>query len=268
MISLKNDDLYNNITNNKVYLDIPAFKYEQKMQEIILKKDYNDIFKNMSLQFIKGDHKNINITLLDNNRNLNNDIKEDKRKINKNNIKYDKDSFITELSKLLMKNNREIKNEIKEYVNSEKNLEYIKSLTRSYKKYIINIHNLLVNENIDNVITDEFVLLLCKIYNINLIIYKEDFYKKYEIEKSMDTYVFEKYTKNIKSNKLVNYKLLEDINEIDKFLKNKKEYLENKIIKNMKVEELKKLAINNNILSTQKKAELVEQLINKYNRFN
>ena len=36
----------------------------------------------------------------------------------------------------------------------------------------------------------------------------------------------------------------------------------------MKVEELKKLAINNNILSTQKKAELVEQLINKYNRFN
>ena len=166
MISLKNDDLYNNITNNKVYLDIPKFNYEQKIDAKIVKKNYNNIFQNISLSSIKDKHNSINYILLSNNTNLKNCLKEKEEKINKTNIKYEKESFITELSKLLMKNNREIKNEIKEYVNSGKNLEYIKSLTRSYKKYIINIHNLLVNENIDNIITDELVLLVCKIYNI------------------------------------------------------------------------------------------------------
>ena len=82
---------------------------------------------------------------------------------------YKKDSFINELASLLMKNNRDIRNEIKDFVNSNDNLEYLKELTRSYKKFRINIHNILLNENIDKIITDELLTIICKVYDINII---------------------------------------------------------------------------------------------------
>ena len=78
-----------------------------------------------------------------------------------------------------MKNNREIRNEIKDFVNSTNNQDYLKQLTRSYKKFIIDIHNLLINENLDKLLTDNLLTITSKLYTINIIIFKDNIYKIY-----------------------------------------------------------------------------------------
>ena len=168
-----------------------------------------------------------------------------------------------------MKNNREIRTEIKDFVNSINNQSYLKQLTRSYKKFIIDIHNLLINENLDKVLTDNLLTIICKLYTINIIIFKDNIYKIYKSAETNDYYVFEKHIRNIDRNKYINFKLIElDIDNIDNYLCNKKIYMDEKEFKNLKVDELRILANKNNIVSTQKKSILVGELCNIYNMYN
>ena len=226
METICNSDLYENIVNNKVYLEIPNCKFEQSINSP-KKKNYDTLFDNISLNHIKNINSinsivnydsflNVEITRNNSvdNKTINNTIN------NKTNIidfKFEKNSFINELSKLLMKNNREIRNEIKDFVNSISNQDYLKQLTRSYKKFIIDIHNLLINENLDKVLTDNLLNIISKLYTINIIIFKDNIYKIYKTADTNDYYVFEKHIRKTDRNKYINFKLLElDIDNIDK----------------------------------------------------
>lgn len=272
MVSISNKQLYENININKVYLDIPNSSFEQSINTDNDNKDYNTIFSNISLGHIKNKSgipvSNIQITKNNNEITKNNKINSQNDYNINSNFKFKKDSFIDELSNLLMKNNREIRNEIKEFVNSSKNLEYLKELTRSHKKFIIDIHNLLVNDNIDKIITDNLLIIICKLYNINIIIAKENIYKIYENIDSNDYYVFEKHIKKTETSKYINFKLLDNIENKDDYLKNKKIYKSEKELKNMKIDELRNLANQNNIISTKKKLDLMNELNKIYNIYN
>ena len=280
MESICNSDLYNNIVNNKVYLEIPNCEFEQSINVHTEKKDYNSLFDNISLNYIRNNNSINNLikynsfTDVEITRNNpvvveNKIVRNSNKKNDTKNFRFEKDSFIDELSKLLMKNNKEIRNEIKDFVNSINNQSYLKQLTRSYKKFIIDIHNLLINENLDKVLTDNLLTIICKLYTINIIIFKDNIYKIYKSAETNDYYVFEKHIRNTDRNKYINFKLIElDIDSIDNYLCDKKKYMDEKEFKNMKVDELRILANKNNIVSTQKKSILVEELCNIYNMYN
>lgn len=291
METICNSDLYDNIVNNKVYLEIPNCEFEQSIGIHTEKKDYNSLFDNISLNYIRNNNSINNlikynsftdVEITKNNpsvvenkivRNTNNYVTNKtftkNNKTNTIDFKFEKDSFINELSKLLMKNNREIRNEIKDFVNSTNNQDYLKQLTRSYKKFIIDIHNLLINENLDKLLTDNLLTIISKLYTINIIIFKDNIYKIYKSAETNDYYVFEKHIRNTDRNKYINFKLVElDIDNIDNYLCDKKIYIDEKKFKNMKVDELRVLANKNNIVSTQKKSILVEELCKIYNMYN
>ena len=287
MVLITKEELYNNINNNKVYLDIPQCKYEQSIDSKNNCVDYEKIFNNMSLRFIKNNTTSTSITkniteIIKNNttstsitKNITEIIKNKEVKTNKpytnnktKNIRFEKDSFVEELSKLLMKRNKDIRNEIKDFVISRNNLDYIKTLTRSHKKFIIDINNLLLNENLDKFLTDHLLIVICKIYNINIVIFNNDIYKKYISNEDNDYYVFEKYIKNTEKSKFINYRLDTSIQDINEFVNNKKIYVDHKEFKNMKVDELREYAHKNNIVSTQKKTILLEKLNNIYKIYN
>ena len=155
----------------------------------------------MSLRFIKNNTNSTNSTnSTSSTKNIteiikNKEVKNLKPITNNKNIRFEKDSFVDELSKLLMKRNKEIRDEIKDFVISRENLDYIKTLTRSHKKFIIDINNLLLNDNLDKLLTDHLLIVICNIYNINIVIFKNDIYKKYISNEDNDYYVFEKYIK-------------------------------------------------------------------------
>lgn len=291
METICNSNLYDNIVNNKVYLEIPNCEFEQSIDIHTEKKDYNSLFDNISLNYIRNNNSINNlikynsftdVEITKNNpsvvenkivRNTNNYVTNKtftkNNKTNTIDFKFEKDSFINELSKLLMKNNREIRNEIKDFVNSTNNQDYLKQLTRSYKKFIIDIHNLLINENLDKLLTDNLLTIISKLYTINIIIFKDNIYKNYKSAETNDYYVFEKHIRNTDRNKYINFKLVElDIDNIDNYLCDKKIYIDEKKFKNMKVDELRVLANKNNIVSTQKKSILVEELCKIYNMYN
>lgn len=272
MVSISNKQLYENININKVYLDIPNSIFEQSISNHNKNKDYDSMFNNISLNCIRNKSNipigNIQITKNNNQVITTNKINSQNHHNIDNNFKFKKDSFIDELSNLLMKNNREIRNEIKEFVNSSKNLEYLKKLTRSHKKFIIDIHNLLINDNIDKIITDNLLIIICKLYNINIIILKENIYKIYENTDNKDYYVFEKHIKKTETSKYINFKLLDNIENKDNYLNNKKIYKSEKELKNMKIDELRNLANENNIISIKKKIDLINELNGIYNIYN
>ena len=269
MVLISKEQLYENININKVYLDIPNSNFEQSINNNNnKKKDYDSIFNDISLNYIKNHYQNpiSNIEIKTNNK-----IQSHNDDNYKNNLKFKNDSFLNELSNLLMKNTREIRNEIKNFVNSSENLDYLKKLTRSYKKFIIDIHNLLVNDNIDKIINDNLLIIICKLYNINIIIFKENIYKIYENNNSSDYYIFEKYIINNEyneNNKYINFKLLDSIKNHLHFIKEKKIYKDEKELKNMKIYELRNLANKNNIISRQKKIELINELNKIYKIYN
>lgn len=280
METICNSDLYDNIVNNKVYLEIPNCEFEQSIDIHTEKKDYNSLFDNISLNYIRNNNSinnlikynsftDVEITKNNPNVNENKIVDNTNNKTNTIDFKFEKDSFINELSKLLMKNSREIRNEIKDFVNSTNNQDYLKQLTRSYKKFIIDIHNLLINENLDKLLTDNLLTIISKLYTINIIIFKDNIYKIYKSAETNDYYVFKKHIRNTDRNKYINFKLVElDIDNIDNYLCDKKIYIDEKKFKNMKVDELRVLANKNNIVSTQKKSILVEELCKIYNMYN
>ena len=294
---ISKQDLYNNITNNKVYLNcsINDSKYIQSIGNIGSKPNNDDIFDDICLEYIKNSNNNHENIINNDNDNNNNNIINENENENENendnkiliediivnntkpiikNVKnlneYIDDSFINELSNMMMKDNRELRTELKNYVNN--NLNYIKTLTKFYKKFLIDINNILVQTNIDYHINDNLLNIVVKLYNINILIKKNKIYKLYKINEEDVIYIFNKYSKNINNNKLINYRYdtkisLTDFNEIkeeEKYV----EYIDDKVIKNMKVIELKELCKNKRINEKLKKNDLINELQKYYNKYN
>jgi hypothetical protein len=326
------EELYNNIFQNKIYLDISNNKFVQKqydkLDHIKLNNNIDDIFNKIKLtNYIYND----NLKLINNyNKNIDNNSFEkkqiDTKLINKikedNNIdkfediiknsdkfikKYNRGfldkkyqaNFMTEICELMFIDLNTFKTQIISYINNEENIEYLRSLTKFYKKFKTEISTMLVKKNINEDITDNdnFLKLISKIFDINIIIFKNGLYKLYTNQTNPTEFnLFNKYKLELNKDdkQIIKYyykycKLL-NLNEWEKFKtfniynfyknnitkQNKesnikliiKEYkCVNSIIK-MKVDELKDLSSINNLTTNHKKIDLQNNLLYIYNEFN
>ena len=157
------NDLYHKITNNKIYVDLKNYE----LKENNFKKD--DIFNDMTLSHIKKTNKDENITNLDINYEFKKKQNIKYKPESNNKITYIENSLLNELSKITLLDINEIKEKIKEFTNSSISVDYLKSLSRSYKKLRININNILV-QNLDKHLFNELFLIICKTFDFNIII--------------------------------------------------------------------------------------------------
>lgn len=262
------NNLYEGITNDKIYVDLK--NYEIDIQDT--SNNYDNIFSDMSLNYIRNNNRNNenyqynqNNNLLNISKNIdrkdnkktNTDMKSDKQKTTS--YKFIEDSFLKELSNITFLELNEIKEKIKHYVNSTSTNDYLKTLSRSYKKLRIDINNVLV-KNLDNNLFNELFNIFCKLFDFNIIVIneKKNIYIMFTLDKTLDYYLFNE----IENEKFKNYKFKEVLKEqsIINILKKYNKKLELNKIKQLKVDELKSLAKEYKVNINQKKQDLINDL--------
>ena len=276
------NDIYSNINNNKVFLDLPeSFEIDYKEKEDVFNNiNFKSIMNYKDVNFIKN---NNNVDLL---QNLNktsdksNDKSTDKSSDKSNNkttdkfpnnssgnsikYKFKKNSFFEELSDLVFLDFREIKDCLTDYINCNDGLLYLKELSRFHKKLQRDLNNLLLEQNLDNLLSDDLIKLICKKFNINILIENSNcnIYKIYKIN-SEDFYIFNTF-KNDKNNR--NYKYIKSEKDINLLINNKVEYISEKEINKMNIDELRKLSSKLKI-NKKLKIDIINEIVNTFNKF-
>ena len=276
------NDIYSNINNNKVFLDLPeSFEIDYKEKEDVFNDiNFKSIMNYKDVNFIKN---NNNVDLL---QNLNktsdksNDKSTDKSSDKSNNkttdkfpnnssgnsikYKFKKNSFFEELSDLVFLDFREIKDCLTDYINCNDGLLYLKELSRFHKKLQRDLNNLLLEQNLDNLLSDDLIKLICKKFNINILIENSNYniYKIYKIN-SEDFYIFNTF-KNDKNNR--NYKYIKSEKDINLLINNKVEYISEKEINKMNIDELRKLSSKLKI-NKKFKIDIINEIVNTFNKF-
>ena len=276
------NDIYSNINNNKVFLDLPeSFEIDYKEKEDVFNDiNFKSIMNYKDVNFIKN---NNNVDLL---QNLNktsdksNDKSTDKSSDKSNNkttdkfpnnssensikYKFKKNSFFEELSDLVFLDFREIKDCLTDYINCNDGLLYLKELSRFHKKLQRDLNNLLLEQNLDNLLSDDLIKLICKKFNINILIENSNcnIYKIYKIN-SEDFYIFNTF-KNDKNNR--NYKYIKSEKDVSLLINNKIEYISEKEINKMNIDELRKLSSKLKI-NKKLKIDIINEIVNTFNKF-
>ena len=276
------NDIYSNINNNKVFLDLPeSFEIDYKEKEDVFNDiNFKSIMNYKDVNFIKN---NNNVDLL---QNLNktsdksNDKSTDKSSDKSNNkttdkfpnnssgnsikYKFKKNSFFEELSDLVFLDFREIKDCLTDYINCNDGLLYLKELSRFHKKLQRDLNNLLLEQNLDNLLSDDLIKLICKKFNINILIENSNcnIYKIYKIN-SEDFYIFNTF-KNDKNNR--NYKYIKSEKDINLLINNKVEYISEKEINKMNIDKLRKLS-NKLKINKKLKIDIINEIVNTFNKF-
>ena len=276
------NDIYSNINNNKVFLDLPeSFEIDYKEKEDVFNNiNFKSIMNYKDVNFIKN---NNNVDLL---QNLNktsdksNDKSTDKSSDKSNNkttdkfpnnssensikYKFKKNSFFEELSDLVFLDFREIKDCLTDYINCNDGLLYLKELSRFHKKLQRDLNNLLLEQNLDNLLSDDLIKLICKKFNINILIENSNcnIYKIYKIN-SEDFYIFNTF-KNDKNNR--NFKYIKSEKNINLLINNKLEYISEKEINKMNIDELRKLSSKLKI-NKKLKIDIINEIVNTFNKF-
>jgi len=272
------NDIYSNINNNKVFLDLPeSFEIDYKEKEDVFNNiNFKSIMNYKDVNFIKN---NNNIDLLQNlnkytdkTNNKSNHKSTDKTtdKFSNNSsgnsiqYKFKKNSFFEELSDLVFLNFREIKDCLTDYINCNDGLLYLKELSRFHKKLQRDLNNILLEQNLDNLLSDDLIKLICKKFNINILIENSNcnIYKIYKIN-SEDFYIFNTF-KNDKNNR--NYKYIKAEKDISLLINNKIEYISEKEIKKMNIDELRKLSSKLKI-NKKLKIDIINEIVNTFNKF-
>ena len=276
------NDIYSNINNNKVFLDLPeSFEIDYKEKEDVFNNiNFKSIMNYKDVNFIKN---NNNVDLL---QNLNktsdksNDKSTDKSSDKSNNkttdkfpnnssgnsikYKFKKNSFFEELSDLVFLDFREIKDCLTDYINCNDGLLYLKELSRFHKKLQRDLNNLLLEQNLDNLLSDDLIKLICKKFNINILIENSNcnIYKIFKFN-SEDFYIFNTF-KNDKNNR--NFKYIKSEKNINLLINNKVEYISEKEINKMNIDELRKLSSKLKI-NKKLKIDIINEIVNTFNKF-
>ncbi len=170
------NDIYNKITNNKVYVEIDKSQFDQGEDIMIspeLKRESNYVFD--LLNTFKKPNINKEIS-----RKSDNDINE-----------LIKNSFLYHLSININSEISEIKDNIQKHIN---NNDYIclKEHFNSYKKGIQKINSFLMADDTDQELNDYVLYYLSYIYNKNIVLNNKNIYKIFEYNKSNNILLFKK----------------------------------------------------------------------------
>ena len=245
-MSLTTEFISDNLNNNKVFTEPEHIKINH-----IIYPDVVNILNDISLN-----------NLLYNNNSIikKNENTKEKKKISKS-VKFKKNSFMNELSRTLyyrtkidQDNEGKLKNDILNYVNDIKNKEQLIKCNRFYKKLQIKVNNELnvynTDESLDNL--EEVFMIICNIYNINLLIISDNIYKKFISEEDNIYLVFDKISINLKDDIKKIYKFRDEYENINDIIDNMGLYYNLKELNKMKIKELLKVKSNYNVVSIKK----------------
>ena len=268
------NDIQEKLKNNKIYLEENTIE----VNHITYPKE-NTIFNDILLKNLLKNKYQHNTSLNDINIIQNNiETKKNSTKLKSHN-KISKNTFINELINYLYNRTLldypsigEFKEKFLNFVNNNNTKEYLKSISRSYKRLQFRLNDILNVDNIDEHLDDfpEFIKVICKLFNFNIIIISNNIYKLY---KDNDGYFLIFYREDIKhknENKKM-YKFDNDYNHIIEIISHKNKYYDKKEISKMKLEDLteikRELEKNGIKINSNNKTELVNKLIDVYSSF-
>lgn len=255
-MSLTTKFINDNLNNNKVFTEPEHININH-----IIYPDVINIINDISLKNLLYNNNSI----IKKNENI-----KDKKKINKS-IKFKKNSFMNELSEALYyrtkideDNESKLKNDILNYVNNIKNKDYLIKCNRFYKKLQIKVNNELNVHNTDKSLEnlDEVFMIICNIYNINLLIISDNIYKEF-ISKEENIYlVFDKISINLENDIKKIYKFRDEYENINDLINNMGLYYNLKELNKMKIKELLEVRNNYNVVSI-KKIDIINDIWEK-----
>lgn len=268
------DEIQGNLKNNKIYLEQDTIK----INNIIYENNnsiFNDILlKNLFNYKIKSIILKTSTTEIDYNQETNKDNNNNKEQLQ---LKYKKNTFINELinclhERALLDNPciREFKEIFLDFVNNRETKEYLKTFTRSYKKFQFKINEILNIDNIDEALNyfSELIKVICKCFNIRILIICNDFYKLYENDnQGKICLTFDKVSVKYKEGHKKIYKFNEECDDISNILKDKYRYYDEKEINKLKLEELKLIGKDFKIYDN-KKADIIKKILNICSNFD
>ena len=271
------EDIKKNLKENKIYLE----QVDNQINNIVYSNN-ESIFTNISLKNILNDNLNNDNLNNDNlnNDNINNDnILEDKNPYVKNEkqyskLKYRKNSFILELVKCLHERAllenpciREFKDKFLNFVNDSKTLEYLKTCSRSHKKLQFKLNETINYDNTDDYINNfpDFVKIICKLFNFNILVISNNIYKLYKYNDGMYLVFNRENVKHKNDNKKI-YKFENDYNYIIEHIAKKNKYYDDKELNRLKIDDLKNLASTFKIIHN-KKSDIISEINNICSNF-
>ena len=257
------DKIQTNLKNNKIYLEQDSIK----VNHIIYPNNYsifNDILLKNLLKYKKK-------SIIPNTLNTEEDNNKGKTQVNNKThiqLKYKKNTFINELINCLYERTlldnpciREFKDKFLNFVNSNETKEYLKTCARSYKKLQFKLNEVLNVDNIDEHLNNfpELIKVICKFFNINILIVCNNLYKLYENDKGVYL-IFDKVSVKYKDGYKKIYKFNEECNDISNILKEKNRYYDEKELNKLKLEELKLIGKDFKIIDS-KKGDIVNKIL-------
>ncbi len=232
---IKIDDIYEHVTNNKIFVDLPVSDFDQ--DNIIRVPDKVREENNYVIDLINS-FKSNNINT--NNNKKNNPKNNNKVVTNINPVAKIKNSFLYFIGTHINDEISNIKLNIKKHIDDE-DYEPIKNISSSYKKGIQAIKVFLIEENSDLQLNDFVLYYISYLYKISIIIKKNKIFREFNYfnkktdKLEIETYsvlVFEKVNKD-------SFELIETIsNELSENYINS-----NKLLKYYSSVELNKLKI-------------------------
>ena len=268
------EEIKKNLKENKIYLE----QVDNQINNIVYPNN-ESIFTNILLKNI------LNNNLINNN--LNNDLNNDLNHIkildnildNKNpyvknerqcsKFKFRKNSFILELVKCLHERAlldnpcmREFKDKFLNFVNDSKTLEYLKTCSRFHKKLQFKLNETINYDNTDDYINNfpDFVKIICKLFNFNILILSNNIYKLYQYNDGMYLVFNRENVKHKNDNKKI-YKFDNDYKNIIEHISHQNKYYDNKELNKLKIDDLRNLAKEFKIIHS-KKCDIINEINN------
>ena len=257
------EDIKKNLKDNKIYLE----QVDNQINNIVYSNN-ESIFSDILL-------KDLLNTKIDNNSNssinsgVNSGVNNKTVRTYNNKLKYKKNSFILELVKCLHERAlldnpciREFKEKFLNFVNDSKTLEYLKTCSRSHKKLQFKLNETINYDNTDDYINNfpDFVKIICKLFNFNILVISNNIYKLYKYNDGMYLVFNRENVKHKNDNKKI-YKFENDYNYVIEHIIKKNKYYDDKELNTLKIDDLRNLASTFKIIHS-KKSDIISEINN------
>lgn len=265
------EDIKKNLKDNKIYLE----QVDNQINNIVYSNN-ESIFSDIQLKDLlnkkrdNNSNSSVNIGVSSYvNSDVTSDVSSKTIRTYNNKLKYRKNSFILELVKCLHERAllenpciREFKDKFLNFVNDSKTLEYLKTCSRSHKKLQFKLNETINYDNTDDYINNfpDFVKIICKLFNFNILVISNNIYKLYKYNDGMYLVFNRKNVKHKNDNKKI-YKFENDYNYVIEHIVKKNKYYDDKELNKLKIDDLRDLASTFKIIHS-KKSDIISEINN------
>lgn len=247
------DDIYDNVTNNKIFIDLPVSLYEQDNTIVEVEKNIEDTdyIINLIDSFKSNNFKH---------KKYNNSTTIESSKTHSSIDNKIKNSFLYHLSIFLKIDISNIINNIQKHIN-EQDFDSLKNITSSYKKSIQAIKTFLIENNTDDNLNDSVLYYISYLYKISVLFVSNNICKYYNyFDKIQENNNYDVLVFNVLSKNYFEINEIIKITDFNSYINSKNlfEFKSNSELNKLKISEIKLLY--NNINNTFKNKNLDSNL--------